>query len=230
MLRKTTSLPVQKSEPLWVRVLELCIEASKALAWPLLVLIGLVVFYSPLQDIANQLVRRLEDANKVSIAGISWEIEAKVREVSSPELAKQVGSLSTSALEQLLKTDSSGVVVLLGSRGDIADIEPDSLERRVKNSVTYLGLPRAGLQGLEELESKGFIEFLQPFGAFLSKLQIQPLDRKESDSVYDWYSVPNNSPQLNEFRAQNYRLTEKGLKAKTAIVKVVSSLLSQGAR
>jgi hypothetical protein len=218
MLRKpsnSTSRPPKESN--WIRILEVLVDGIRALAWPSLVVIALIVFYTPLQDIASNLATKLGDANKVSIGGLSLEIEAKVREQSSPELAKQVGSLSPIAIEELLRTSRSGAMTLLSIMSDSASPK--------------LGLAKKPrIDALLELSSKGFIEFDRPVGPFLAELRSFPIDKKASeDSEHDWYLIPyaESSSNYQRFRRQGYKLTDKGKLASEAIVKAVSALLSR---
>lgn len=118
-----------------------------------------------------------------------------------------------------MRTTRTGEMILLSTMNEATEAK--------------LGLPKTSqLNGLEELDKKGFIEFRQPLGAFLRKLRILSLDTKVSEnSEHDWYRVSSlqDSPQFKELRSQGYKLTKKGQLANAAIVKAVSSLLSREA-
>ena len=220
MLRKPSSTrPPRSPESNLIRVVELIVDAIKVLAWPSLVLYGAIVFFSPLNQIVSGLATKINDANKVSIGGFSVEVEAKVRESTSPELAKSVGALSPAAIEQLMRTDRGGGITLLSSMRDEKDAK--------------LGLPKEPrLDALRELSAKGFIAFYQPLDSFLRELRKSPKDTSlVPGSEYDWFLIQQGaaSVEYRRLREQGYRLTDQGGVASDAIVKAVSELISRKA-
>lgn len=209
--------PQPESPDRALRFMELAVESVKALAWPVLVLIGAIAFFAPLDQMAHGLARKIDDANKISIGSLSVEIEAKIGQSTNPELAKQVGSLSPLAIEQLMRTNHGGGVRLLSTMA--GDKEPK------------LGLPKkAQLDALLELEAKGFLVFDQPFGPFLKKLRASPQEPSaEKNADHEWFIVREgtNSEVFQQLRLQGYQLTNKGKSASLAILKAVSELLSR---
>jgi hypothetical protein len=200
-----------------IEIAKLVIEAIRVLAWPVLIAVLVVAFNRPLRDIINSFSLKFSEASKFSIGSLSLEIEAKAREAGNPDLARQVGSLTAGAVEQLLRTPRTGDMILLCTFPVIGGTQEYGLE---KPGV---------LASLEELEKKGFLRFRQPLASFVAevcRLPVSDSDRGDSERI--WYSSPfaPNSEDDKHFQNQGYALTEKGLQAVDTIVKAVAAQLT----
>ena len=202
-----------------IEVAKLVIEGVRALAWPVLVAVVLVVFNKPLREVVESFSTKFSQANKVSIGSLSLEVEAKAREAGNPELGRQVGSLTAQAVQQLLRTPVSGDMILLSTS-----------EYQGKREY---GLPSPEVMtALKELEKKEFLRFRKPLDPFLSELRRLPrsdTDRHDPERVWYLSSVAANTSDDRRFRDQGYSLTDKGKQAVDTIVRAVASQLSSGA-
>jgi len=197
-------------------VLELSVELIRAVAWPAIAIVGALVFYQPLSDVARHMAAKVQDASKVSIGAFSLEVAAKAREPGNPpELASQVGALSSKAVEQLLRTPRDGAVVVASAMSR-------------KEGESLLGIPEPKvLEALQELERAQFLEFAPPLSMFLDKLRSFRSEGRIAGTARDWYDVPvaTNQAAYLELRSARYSLTPKGRAASDAIVKAVAAQL-----
>ena len=81
---------------------ELFVELVKATAWPILVAVVLVAFWSPLRETARQIPELLGRSDTVTIAGLSLKLSRGLRYQTSPEVKKVLAELSQEAIERLL--------------------------------------------------------------------------------------------------------------------------------
>jgi hypothetical protein len=198
----------------WARTI---VDLLKILAWPLLVLYFFFVVEAPLLEIFRQLPNKFSQATKVTVGSLSLEIQEKAIKSGNPALAERLGKLSAQAIEQLIRTDKTGKIVLVGL-GD---------RRRGENAYTLP--PRSALNALLELEARGLIEFREDLGAFLEFFQKLPLKREtESVSDRDRFLVvgPITSQQREQLDSQVYFLTDLGHQAYEAVVDAIADQLA----
>lgn len=196
-------------------IAKLAIEALKGLAWPALVFLLVVIYHKPLRKVIESLSLKLYEAKKVSLGNLSLEIQERARELGNPDLAKQVGALSPLAVEELLRTQRDGQMILLST-----------YESQGKKEY---GLPAPeSMRALVELQQKNFIYFQEDLDMFLHDLRRLARSDTHGSSERIWYISASPDPLLdNRLTSQGYHLTESGKKAANAILKAVVAQLSQ---
>jgi len=198
-----------------IEFLKLIIEGIQVLAWPILTVILVLMYNRPLRKMLDSLSSKFSEASKVSIGSLSLEVQAKAREAGNPKLAREVGTLSPPAIEQLLRTPRVGDMILLSTSD-------------YQGNRNY-GLPKLDeMNALRELEQKGFIKFREKLEPFLDKLHaLRNTSIPNSDRVWFAASGPVASSTDEKFRKQGYTLTDLGHQAVDAIVKAVAAQLAQ---
>lgn len=81
---------------------EMLVELVKATAWPVVALIVLTSFWSPLQRTAEQIPVLVNRSDSITIAGLSLKVSRDLRTKASPEVEKVVARLSRTGIEQVL--------------------------------------------------------------------------------------------------------------------------------
>lgn len=183
-------------------------ELIKALVWPALVAVLIIIYHDSVGKLLSALQDRFSQANKVSLGKLSFEISEKAREVGSADLAERIGALSPHSIELLLQSHQTSTQMLVG--------------RGLNEAVVTL--PRAGeLHALEELESKNLIVFNEPlidfekFFASLNKKTVRGIGERDSFELLDTL----NKEQRGRLENQGYKLTQSGLLAVEAVMKAV---------
>lgn len=86
--------------PVWI-------QAVQALRWPLISLLGFVVFWSPINEIANLLPELVGRSESISVAGVKIEVEARIRAQASDEVAELVGDVNREELAILMSSSDN---------------------------------------------------------------------------------------------------------------------------
>ncbi len=96
---------------------ELSVEMVKAVAWPLLVLILVLCFWTSLQSAAELLPNLLSRSETITIAGLSLKISKGLSRQPSEDVKQVLSKLSAEGVRRLL--NSSGASSWdVGNRGD----------------------------------------------------------------------------------------------------------------
>jgi len=203
-----------------IDLLKLALEYLRVLSWPLLIVGLLAVYRPPIKRIVASLASKLEAADSLSIGSFKLEVQRRVSDLGSPELARKIGQLSFDAVEALMRTPRSGTMSLVFVNDYGA---PQGLPNEY-------GIPlQPELDGLRELEQKKLIVFPEPLDGFLSFLSSTG-ERKEKNPTVEaddrtWYA--SDSEELQKRCGEmSYGLTESGVKAVDAISKAVAAQLA----
>jgi len=199
-------------QPNTLEIAKLIVELVRAMAWPMLALLVLILFYKPIRLAITGIAEKFGTANKLTFGSLSIEIANKARELGDPVLAAGIGALSPVAIEQLLRAPTSGSKSLLAW----AHLE----------SARGLYLPPPPeISALAELETRGLVVFTTPLKPFVEQIRNLPLVTAASTSDLVGYLSPY-PPDSDEERAlfrQTFTLTKSGLNAVEAIIRAVSS-------
>ena len=82
---------------------ELSVELTKALAWPVLVLVLLVVFWIPLHQTASLIPSIVGKSDTITIAGLSLKVSQGLKAKASPDVEKALSNLTKSGIERVLE-------------------------------------------------------------------------------------------------------------------------------
>jgi hypothetical protein len=205
------------SRPAFERA-KLVLDYVRALAWPLVLLILLAVYRPPLGRMAQSVAAKIESADKLSVGSFSVEVAEQARAVGNASLATSIGSLSTLAVEELMRTPRDGVMILVSTSSSEARLE--------------FGLPsEERYAALTELVEKGFLSWrLAPttFDRLVERvLTPSPTSRNQRGEQRRWL-VPMgalSSADSSSIARQGYELTDTGRKAAEAITLAVAAQL-----
>jgi hypothetical protein len=81
------------------------IQLVKAVAWPLLALVAIMLFYSPIYTTLDAISRRSEEVQTIKLGQLELSIRASDLPRPSPEVAKIITSLDEQMIVQLLAID-----------------------------------------------------------------------------------------------------------------------------
>ena len=210
IVRVVTETAVPPASPPPLEKVKLAIELLRIVAWPALVLALVIVYRVPIRSVMESLATKFAEASKVTIGTLSLEIQEKARQIGSSELARQVGTLSPSAIQELLQTPQHGTMILL-STGE-------------QDAVSTFALPSQSVLGaLTELESKNMIRFREKLGSFMSFFRALPMRQIEGAPERTTYAPTRSlsDTEVKRLNGQGYELTDTGRKATEAIVQAV---------
>jgi hypothetical protein len=196
----------------------LIVDALKALAWPLLALMFFLTFQDAIRRTIVLVPDKLEKADKVNIASLSWEIQQRAREEGGPELARRVGTLSVGAVKELLAAPRNGIQGVVSGYSDSNGKRGFSVP------------PNDRFDGLRELESAQLVKFTESLKTWLpfvrSLLAMQSNGEQLPDGSRIVWPESLTAVQRERLDRQNYELTPKGRQALEAIVETIGEQLA----
>jgi hypothetical protein len=86
---------------------ELVVELIKAVAWPLIALILLIAFWTPLRQTTDLIPSIIGRSDTISIAGLSLKVSQGLKAKASPEVQRVLAKLSRSGVERVLRMSES---------------------------------------------------------------------------------------------------------------------------
>lgn len=137
---------------------EIAVELVKALAWPVVVLIVLIAFWSSLHSIADSLPNIISRSETITIAGLSIKVSKGLSKQPSEQVKQAISKLSSEGFRRLLNSGGAS----FWDRPDVAIGKSDNAE------LLRLGLmeevPSAELQDRANKRSYGYGVRLTPLG------------------------------------------------------------------
>lgn len=191
-------------------------ELLRAVAWPLLALGFVLLFYAPIRRLIEIVPAKLDKADKANVGYLSWEIQQRVRERGGTELARIVGALSPAAVEELIRIPRHGTMALPGSYSGPNEARGYVIPSSVRSNA------------FRELRSAELIKFAKPFDDWLNHLALLPVREEKvdpNDGERTIVLATPLTPQQEEGVRQSYELTPKGEQAVQAIVGVIGEQL-----
>lgn len=187
-------------------------EIIGSLAWPITILVCVILFRTQFRTLLQQLPTKVRDASKLSLGSFSMELDTKARQTGIPELTEGLQLLSRRAFEQFLKIHresySTGIV---------------STSQTPKNEVVFILPSDDEFRAFEELERAKFVQFTIPLAKYRSSIGTLPLKQ-----IYQDWSRPRYLPERplskDEDRAilnQSYGLTDLGRRALDTIMDTI---------
>lgn len=189
----------------------LLVDLAKAVAWPVLIMVLVIVFFAPIRKTLNLVPMKIESASKASIGSMSWEIERQALRQGGPELAQRVGRLSPAAIEELINT------------------QRDTQVQLASDERMLISLPNNDrLIALRELREAGLISFEEPLEGFVDFMTTLPLADQPSVNARRRVLrsvVPLSPQQLTRLGKETYGLTPKGVLAIESILRALAEQL-----
>jgi hypothetical protein len=93
-----------------VRTNSVVADYIKVLAWPILVLLVLVSFWSPLHEVAAMLPNLVSQSESISISGVSIKVSKSIGDRASSDVREVLNKLTSNDIRELLET-SDGTVL-----------------------------------------------------------------------------------------------------------------------
>jgi hypothetical protein len=188
----------------------------KVIFWPLVILVLVVVFLKPINQILGVLPSELSAASRLSIGDFSLEVKQQAIIQGYPDLANKLGDLSKDAFNVLLLTNTGEYYNVVTWTGDG--------QKYILPDPTYM-------EGLIELEQKGLIEFninSSDWMNLFKSLNLQPAPSPSFGVNKMAYDVTRqlNDAEMSTFTSQGYKLTTDGITARTLIIQTISQLLT----
>lgn len=200
-------------------MLKLLVELVTAIAWPFVALYVLIYFRAQLRDSLQALAKKLETVSKVSVGGLSVELQAFIQATGDTELIGILPKLSRRAFERLLDIREKNHSFHLCASGTRHNIE---------GQVLSLDFDER-LEALRELERLQLIKFTEPLWEFESFYEALPgyaLERGSTRATgYVQFRLLSEE-QLKRATAQAYSLTDLGRRAYDAVFTVVLKQLA----
>ncbi|MDQ2854886.1 MAG: hypothetical protein M3R68_01040 [Acidobacteriota bacterium] len=194
-----------KPENLRLKYFELSVSLIKAAAWPLLALIVLWWLRAPISAITQRLPDMIEHADSVKLSagtgGVAVELQraaqAAARAAGRPELAERMGDLSPAAIAELIRANTSRMMIV--GTGFEANSYSLPSEEQLKVAM--------------ELEKKGLVEFgpmpYDQFDAYLKQLPLK-VDERPGDRKLYRATRPLTPIEDQKLKEEYYRLTKNG--------------------
>lgn len=159
---------------------ELVVELIKALAWPLIALILLIAFWTPLRQTTDLIPSIIGRSDTITIAGLSLKVGQGLKAKATPEVQKVLAKLSRSGVERVLRmsdssywTRGSGLssdknqgaeLVKLGLETEVPQSELDALNLKQQTNYGFgLRITDLGRETQAFLQSV-VAEFVQELG------------------------------------------------------------------
>src|SRR5262249_11532599 len=87
--------------------LELAVDLTKALAWPIFAVVVLITFWVPLHQLAMLAPSLIGQSESITIAGVSIKLGKQLSGKASPEVRKILAGMSPHSIESLLSHTGS---------------------------------------------------------------------------------------------------------------------------
>ena len=195
-----------------LKQLELFVQLVQALAWPLLILLLFVFLQKPLRRVLAVLPEKISESKKLTVGGLSFELQETAKAAGNPELAQLIGGLSTEAIKKLLRSSGTSHQ-LVGTY-------------RPLNGPTEYFLPSSEEEApLLELERQGLLQFTVPYWEFQKFVRSLPLEVNGARLS----GQPLDGELEKRLFEQGYELTPLGQKAFELVIQAVASELKSGA-
>jgi hypothetical protein len=188
----------------------------KALLWPALAMAAFIEFYQPIREAVSVIPKKMSESQKLSVGGLSIEIEKRATAVGDPELGALIGDLSPKAIELLLKVGRNSVSVATSSS--------DS-----KGMYYYLPGEDEFL-AIAELERKSLLELGLPLATYRSEMnELLMFDRTSgTQGIFRPRRTLLSQEQSDVWKAR-LKLTDRGIKALELIITAVTNEMKRTA-
>lgn len=186
-------------------LVDLLVKIFGLITWPVLLLITGIVFFNPIQRMADLLPSKFELSNEIGIGGLTLKIQQQAKAAGNEELAKIISGLSRGAIEALLKIGNGSHRVT----GTLTDIN-----RRKNYSIPEQ------MKYWKELEGKQLLKATEDLKAFESYFK----SLANPEKLIPIESIDKSNE--NRLLANSISLTENGRRAYSIILSVVSDLIS----
>lgn len=203
-----------------LKVFALSVSMVKGLAWPLLLIILVFLYHDSIRKTFDELPNLISHAQKLSVGGLSVEIETQALQKGGVGLAQVLNKLSPKDIEQLLLTGTH-YIIIVGT---------------TQRTDEYTLPNPAVMESLGNLEKNGLVKFTNREGhrislqEFEAKFKALPWAKqanqdKMGDSERVTFRLARPLSQDEKFILQTeYSVTDLG---KTAFDSVITAIAQQ---
>ncbi len=183
------------------------------LTWQVIVLIAIVMFYTPLRQMADLLPEKFARSSEINVGVLSLKIQEEAKASGSEELATIITGLSQDAIKWLLNLGNGSYRVIGSDDGGTGIVRNYYLPRHYPV--------------WKELEDKGLIQSdvnLNDFEKYFNSLN--PIDVGEPIG----YEIPVSTltqAQIDKLLKNSVELTDTGKRAYEIIISVVADMIAQ---
>ena len=228
LLRVVTEPAKETPGPVWMKTLEQAVALIKAVVWPLLVVLLLILYHRPLDEVAALLPGVVAQAQKISVGGLSMEIQVQAKRTGGSALAEVLNELEPGDIEELIHTGRRSPWGLIGSGMTPAEwFLPSEAE------MAKLKRLEALLEVIEDRKSPsdGTKERIS-FDEFAARLRVSGAKQVDSGTPAESrrFELPRVPPseEIMRLRSTEYQLTKLGKDAFESILNAITAQLSQG--
>lgn len=191
------------------------LEFLQNIAWPLVILVMVVMFRQPLMQIGRRIDPLLARATELKVGPVSVEIEKRAITAGHPEISDAIIGISSEALKTLLNNPSSSSYIYLFNKHH----DPDG-------KAFYRLKKDKDLEKLWELEDRKLLEFTsdpRPLIVSFKESQHAKLDTL-GELILPIEEVEDELQDL--FHSCTYRTTELGAAALQILYDTLAGQLS----
>jgi len=224
VLLATPTAGPSPAEHTGLKIFELSVGLIRSLAWPLLLIILIFLYQDSIRETIDELPILVSRAQKLSVPGLSLEIETQALHKGGVGLARVLNKLSPKDIEQLLLTGPHTIQIV-----GTADSQDE-----------YTLPNQAIMESLGRLENKGLIRFKNDeheisFREFESKFRRLPWAKiTDQDKMVDPERVkfrlarPLSEEQRSLLLKTDYAVTDSGRTALDSIMTAIAQQLPPG--
>jgi hypothetical protein len=193
-----------------IDVFKTTVALIDAIIWPIVILILVWIFRTPIRDILKQLPKKISQATQLSVGNFSLAIRTRAIELGRPEIAEPLSSLSQNAVRQLLQTSPDADACMFMKMYTIGKKE------------YYFLPPEEELSTLFELQDNRFIEFRENLDEFIAFYHDLPVasNSETSDLTHPVLAKKLSKDDNSRIFMQSYKMTDLGRAALDTIIDV----------
>lgn len=177
------------------------------LTWPLVVILILILFYTPIRRVVELLPDKFEKSHELSFGSLSFKIQEQARAVGNEELANIISGLSEEAIQWVLKL-GTGSHRIIGSKEDLS-----------RTTTDYM-LP-SHFAAWKELETKGLLK------SSMNLTEYEQFFRSLGPTNGNVAKAKLTNEQEDRLVKASVELSSTGRRAYEIIIRVVADLIKQ---
>jgi hypothetical protein len=162
--------------------------------WPIILLVLLIMFYSPIMRIADLLPDKIEKSYEISVGNLSLKLQQKAIAAGNVELAKIIGGLSQEAIKWILKI-ADGSHRVIGTDDGATDTVSNYYLSKSIDSWIELQSYNLLVSTVDLVEYKKYFNSLGPVDGKLPKYKISQTEKEK---------LLNNSVHLSDSGKEAY--------------------------
>ncbi len=195
------------------------VDFASAVAWPTVILLALIYFRTPIEEILVAATRRLDAISKLTLGPLSVEIRSYLQNTGDLELQEALSKMTRPAFRLLLQCSEKNT-----TRGLCYE------QAKGEHSIPVLGISFGEqYEAVRELERLGLAIATEPlweFEAYFERLPSYTIQRR-AGYISGWVSKAQLADEdIERIRKMSWGLTDLGQRAYDAVLTVVVRQIS----